>query len=578
MLTLGFDGPVLRFARRRLVRHLPWYLGGTAALTLTNWITVEIPLFAARGIDALGTDPGETLRVAGLVALLGVAVMAVRTVSRLAFFTPGREVEAEVKRDAFAALLAQRSSFVRSYPAGDLVSRINSDVGNLRLLSGFIALGLVNTVTAFVLTGVQMARLSPVLAGWTVLSLALGFGITLWTARRLHGLMHAIQKSSSDVADQALTSLQAVAGITAWGAEDAFVARLKPLSDQWRSLQMQRSLLRIAFGPALGLATATSVCAVLWTGASAVATGTLTTGEIIAFVALAGSLQGPLRALSFTVSLLRTAGASVERIDELLDAPIDRPDLPFPVPAPLKPPALSFRNLCFRYPGATTDSLTDVSFDVPAGATVGIVGTTGSGKSTLCHLIARIHDPPPGTVWVDGGDLRRIDLDGWRARTTLVAQRPFLFSESVSDNIALGRDVGVPALIEQCALTPDVATWSDGLQTVVGERGLVLSGGQRQRVALARGLARKPGLLILDDVLSAVDAPTARRLLDTLDVAADRPTTFIVSHRVDAVRDADLLVVLHAGRVVEVGKHDDLISRNGTYRSLFDRSRDTAAA
>jgi ATP-binding cassette subfamily B protein len=224
-----------------------------------------------------------------------------------------------------------------------------------------------------------------------------------------------------------------------------------------------------------------------------------------------------------------------------------------------------------RYAGAAVDALSDVHLDIPAGATVGVVGATGSGKSTLAHVLARQIDPPPETVFVDGADLGRVDLDAWRERLVLVAQRPFLFSESVRDNVAMGRAVDADALVDAAALRPDVVTWPEGLDTVVGERGLMLSGGQRQRVALARALGRTPLVLVLDDVLSAVDAPTARHLLSTLRSAAVRPTTLVVSHRLDAVRDADLIAVLDAGRLVDAAPHDVLLGRCAAYRDLFDR-------
>ncbi len=560
--------PVLRFARKHLRPYLPWYLAGTAALVLTNGIMASIPLVAAEGIDAL-PERAPVLRAALHVALLGGVVIAVRTASRLLFFTPGRFVEVALRRDLFEAVLRQREDFLGQFPTGDLVNRTNSDVGNVRMLAGFVALALLNAMTATATVGVQLARLDPWLAIWTLTTLCGATALSMMAVQRMLALVRKIQEAGSALADAALQAFQGVSALQAWQAEASIGAQVGAIAERWRALNQRRSQLRVAIGPMLGLSTAIGTFGLLWTADDRVANGSLTSGEIVAFVALVGTLASPLRSVSFVASLARQATASIERIEAILDAPVERPDLPNPTPAPTRPPTIQLRHLTFAWPGAPTPALSNLSIDIPAGATVGIVGPTGSGKSTLLQLLARRTEPPREQIFVDGADLAGIDLLGWRAATTFVPQKAFLFSESVRDNIALGRPVDVMAIAERAALHDDLASLANGLDTIVGEAGTMLSGGQRQRVALARGLAREPVLLVLDDVLSAVDATTERALLATLANAGQRPTTLIVSHRLSAVKDADLIVVLDQGRAVETGTHGALLARNGSYAELW---------
>ena len=301
-------------------------------------------------------------------------------------------------------------------------------------------------------------------------------------------------------------------------------------------------------------------------------------GELIAFTTLVAFLTGPLRGMTFILSLFKQAQAAVDRLEAVMLPAPDRPDLPHPETAPQTPPALALRDLTFRYPGADEDAISGVSVEVPAGGTLGIFGATGSGKTTLLRCLVRLLDPPPGSVLVDGSDVRRIDLDDWRGSAALVPQRAFLFSESVRDNVLLGAETDLDDLLRRAQLDVDMASLPQGMESVVGEAGLTLSGGQRQRVALARGLARDCVLLLLDDVLSAVDHATEARLIDELQRSPTSPTTVIVANRISALRHADVIIVLEAGAMVDRGTHEELASRPGPYRSCWQRQSDGDAS
>lgn len=571
--------PFLRFSRTYLLRYWHWYLAGAVALLATNWLSVEIPLQLARGIDALAPGGGGTpviLRSAATVAGMGAVVIVVRTASRLLFFTPGRLVEAQVKRDLFEHLLRHQAVFLDQWPTGDLVSRASTDVNMVRLLGGFTFLGVVNTVVAFATAGTQMARISPALAAWILVPLVLAFGVTVVAVGRLRDVMDRMMAQSAELSDHVLSSYQGVPCIHAFRAEDAFRARFGHVNDALLGTMLERANYRALIGPVLSLAASTAVFLLLWIGGPMAIQGDLTVGELVAFTTLVAYLTGPLRGLSFIVGLIKQAQSSIERLEAILVPAPDRPDLPDPTPPPAAPPRLEIRGLTFAYPDAPDHVvLADLSVEVPPGGTLGILGSTGAGKSTLLRCVTRLYNPPPGTVFVNGVDVRSLDLDAWRRRVTFVPQRAFLFSEPVRDNILLGApdDGRLEAALRLAQLEADLESLPDGVDTTVGEAGLTLSGGQRQRVALARGLIRPHEVLILDDVLSAVDHATEQALIAAIRTG-HRPTTLLVAHRISAIQHADRILVLEGGRVVDVGTHDELARRPGLYRDIWDRQRE----
>jgi ATP-binding cassette subfamily B protein len=569
-------GPLLRFTRRYVVPYAHWYAGGLLALIATNALSVTIPLYLAEGIDALAhgaRDLHAIGRSAVIIAAMGAVTIVVRTVSRVLFFTPGRLVEARLKHDLFAAILRHQPVFLRRFETGDLFSRVSADVNMLRLAAGFGVLQLANAILAVLFAGGQMARVSPTLAAWLVPPILVALVLMQVSIQRMFLLMRRVQVELATLSSHVLASYRGVATVQGFAAEDAFLAGFDAKSEAWLRTTVGQSTLRAFLGPILALAVDVDVFLLLLIGGPMAVRGEITVGELVAFTTLVAYVSRPLRASSFLYSIVKQAQAALERFDAIVEAPVDRPDLPHPAAPPERAPAIELRDLTFTWPGASAPSLEHVSVTIPAGSTLGVLGPTGSGKSTLLTLLARLYDPPPGTILVDGTDLRRIDLDGWRDRTTLVPQRPFLFSESLADNVLLGRDD--PALLarvlDQAALGPDVAVLPEGTATLVGETGVRLSGGQRQRTALARGLARDHLVLLLDDVLSAVDHATERELVGTLRGAGGhgRVTTVLVAHRVSALRHADHVLVLEGGRVVDQGRPDELLQRPGLFRDTW---------
>jgi ATP-binding cassette subfamily B protein len=317
--------------------------------------------------------------------------------------------------------------------------------------------------------------------------------------------------------------------------------------------------------------------ALIAVGGPMVLGGTLTVGELAAFTALLTVFLPPLRSMGWMMSVIQRGRAALERIFELMDAPVERPEGPSGIVLKSgRGPEIELRDLHFAYPDeADREVLGGLTATIPAGGVVGLFGRTGSGKSTLLRLLARLYNPSPGSILIDGSDLLTLDLESWRQRLAVVPQRPFLFSDAISSIVALeakADEAHIRTAVEMAALEGDLESLPDGLETVVGERGIMLSGGQRQRVALARGLYRGGDLLILDDVLSAVDHHTEAQLIETVADLARRPqapTVLISSHRLSALRHCDLVLVLDGGLLVDSGPHAELIERPGIYRDTW---------
>lgn len=568
---------LLQFARKYMLPYTGWYIIGTLALLATNWMAVTIPLYVADAIDALRDNRSDVVfHAAVTVGGMGVAMMFVRTLSRVFFFTPGRYAEAKIKQDLFARVLEQQPGFIAQFPPGDLVSRASSDINHLRLLSGFGALQIINVTMILVLTLTQMVRLSPSLTLWTTIPLAIGLFITRFFIRWLFVLIKKIQRQMADLSDYILTSYQGISTIHGFNAEGAFLNRFVAQNEALQTTLLRRTALRTVISPILTFSTGVCVFLILYIGGAMSVQGELSTGEVVAFIALVSLLAGPLRGLSFLLAIVKQAQASLERLEQVAAPEPDRPDLGVSLPAPEQSPAISVQGLTFSYPGQEIPVLKDVSFSIGSGQTLGVFGPTGSGKSTILRCLSRLHNPPEGTIHVDGQELRHIHLDRWRDAMILVPQRPFLFSESIWDNIAMGefeRDAA-PDILSMTALEQDVSSFPEGLDTQVGESGVMLSGGQRQRIALARGLIRSPRVLMLDDVLSAVDHRTEHQLIQTLQSSGATPTTVIVAHRISAIRHAEHIIVMEHGRISDQGTHDELVSRAGLYQDTWAKQQE----
>ncbi len=545
----------------------------------TNYLAVSIPGEIGLAVDALRASSSLSRHVAA-IAIMGIAVIVVRTLSRILIFNPGRHIEYNLRQDVFAKLLSLQPSFYATHQRGDIVSRAANDIGWVRVLVGFGGLQVVNITLAVLLTGWKMFTLSPRLT-LVLLPVIAGMAAVQWGIRHMFQLSLKNQEQLGEISEHVLGSIQGMATIQGFVAEEAFVGNFEKRNLEWLRTGMQLALVRNLALPLLVLSGGVAMFALIALGGPAALRGELSVGELAAFTALLAGFLPPLRSLGWMLSLIQRGRASLTRIMEILDSPDDRPEGPDgQVLASGLGPRLEIIDLSFAYPNEPQRPvLSAVSAVIPAGAVVGLFGRTGSGKSTLFNLLCRLYNPAPGTVWVDGVDLISSDLDSWRQRLAVVPQRPFLFSETVTANIALAEHQDpqrVARAVAMAALERDLRVLPGGLETVVGERGIILSGGQRQRVALARGLYRESDLLILDDVPSAVDHETEAELVEAIAGLARgprAPTVLIASHRLSALRHTDKILVLDRGRLVDEGRHEELVERPGIYRDTWHAQR-----
>jgi ATP-binding cassette subfamily B protein len=544
---------------------------GMAALLVATALALAIPATVKRAVDGLERDAVTAPLVQEVLLILALAVGngVARLGSRFLLLGGAQRVEYDLRNALYTALQTYPPSFYAAHRTGDLMARATSDVTAVKSLVGFGLISLVNTAAAFTGAVAAMLSVAPWLTLWALLPCPALVVVARVANARVHRQTEAVQEQLGALAGLVQEYVTAMSVVRAYTLEGAAHRRFAGANAEFlrRSLSLARTQSQIA--PLAGLVAGAGALMVLWVGGVAVAEGRLTLGTLVAFNAYLAYLAWPTMALGWTLSVARRGLTSMDRLREIM-APA--PAAPGRGPGLRGPLALRFEGLTFAYDGRPP-ALADVSFAVEPGEAVAVVGATGSGKSTLGLLVARLWEPPPGSVFVNGRDVRHLPLADLREALGYVPQEGFLFSRSLLDNVTLGREEVSPEAARSAAraagIAEEVDAFGDGWQTVVGERGLTLSGGQRQRVALARALCGDPGLLILDDVLSNVDAAKEEELVQRVLRAPARRTILLMTHRLRAARAADRIVVLEGGRVVETGDHATLLRREGAYARLW---------
>lgn len=565
---------------RRYRALIAW---GLLLVVLANALALAGPYFIKQAIDSLG-QPGTTsatiLRYALLVVVTALLGGAARYGMRELLNGVSRKVEYDLRNDFFDQLLRLDASFYGTTQTGEIMSRATNDIGAVRMVAGPAYMYLVNTVAITIFALGLMIWIDPWLTLVSLVPLLALPPVTVGFGQLIHQRFERIQEKLGDLSTMAQENLSGARIVKAYGMEIDQGHRFRGLSREYLDRNMHLARVSGLFHPLLGLLSGFAMVLALLIGGRAVMAGGITVGDFVAFMLYLGMLSWPMIALGWVVSLFQRGAASMGRINRIMAL---HPRITDPAPDPAGRSGIEgeieFRGVSFTYPHTRRRVLHDVSFRIPAGEMLAIVGPTGSGKSTLVSLLVRLYDPESGEILLDGTPIREIPLAELRSAIGIVPQDAFLFSDTIRQNLSLGIETSDAREAEQriagaasiAQLNETIADLPRGLDTVLGERGVNLSGGQKQRATLARAIAKDPRVLVLDDALSAVDTHTEAEILSGLRGVLRERTSVVVSHRVSAVMAADQIIVLDDGRIAERGSHAELLQAGGLYANLQRR-------
>lgn len=572
----------LRFLFHYLLRHKREYALGIGFIFITNWLAVNIPMHIGTSIDLLSgelaANQDALMRAIATVIAFAVIMVVTRTISRIYFFNPGRAIERELKNDAFERLTRMNAAFYREHETGSLISIVNNDINGVRALAGIVMLQTFNVAFALSLTPLKMYQISPQLTLYCIVPVFVTFMIAhraiAYMRRMMKLRMGELQILSSNTVGF-LSGVDVIKShhIQDW-AEAAFGRDNQVIME--RSLKLAK--IRTLVLPVIGYTDRILKVLILGVGGSYLIQQDLTLGELTALLSYATLLAMPFISLGMIFSAYQTGMVSVESIRRILDEPVvpqDEERLPAVERDGLFSEGIRVSGLSYRYPGADKLALDNLSFELKPGQTVGILGQVGAGKTTLVNCLNRYLDVEPGQLFIDGRDVNGLSRHDLRSAVRTITQEPFLFSDTVAANIrfgSAGHADGLPLgqALYQSDMQEEVGQFPEQENTLVGEKGILLSGGQKQRLSLARGLYTPCKLMILDNVLSAVDNETERFLLDQIFNTMRSEATLIVSHRASVLEKVDLILVLQEGRIVARGNHTELLHSSDIYRHTWE--------
>jgi ATP-binding cassette, subfamily B, multidrug efflux pump len=591
-----------------VLRYRQKFTLGLACVVVTRSLALAGPTVLGRAIDDLtrGVTRGKLVAYGALLLGIGLLGGTFQFLARRILIGASRDIEYDMRNDFFAHLQRLPLGYFQAHRTGDLMSRATNDLNAVRMMIGPAIMYSANTLLTFAVALSLMIAIDPRLALWSLIPLPfVSISVKLF-GTAIHKRFEQIQAQLSEVSAVAQEALSGVRVVRAYRQEASELERFRVSIDEYLRRNRKLIVLQGFFFPSMGFFLGLGALVVVWLGSREVIAGRITVGQFVAFNSYLTMLSWPMIAFGWVTNMLQRGMASWKRMLEVIETEPAIADGASPKAASVQiRGAIEFRDLVFSY--GDTPVLKHVSATIAAGQTAALVGLTGSGKSTLISLLARLHEPPPGSVFLDGIDVRDIPLATLRGAIGFVPQEPFLFSDTLADNVAFGVDgregqdrpegqdgrdrqegrdgregqhardgkgaryERIVAAAAVARLDKDVADFPKGYETTVGERGITLSGGQKQRTALARAIVIDPRILILDDALSAVDTYTEEEILSRLRGVMRQRTSIIVSHRISTVRDADVIFLLEQGRIAERGTHDELIRLNGLYAALHKK-------
>jgi ATP-binding cassette subfamily B protein len=549
-------------------------------LFVSSLFGLLIPWMTREAIDGISSPSGteRLLRAVSWMLLFAVLHGVFRYLSRRGLLIAARQVETAVRRDVFAHVIRLPLSFFRAVPTGDVMSRMTNDVAALWLFLGPGALMLAGTLLSYILALFFMIRISPFL---TALSLVMAPAVVLLSreyGRRFHRHYKGVQEALARMNSALQENIGGIRLVKAYGLEEKEGERFDATCRGYYRGNVAVAKTSAVFHGAIGLLAGAGVSLVFLAGGWLVIDGRMTLGGFVAFNAYLAMLSFPTMALGWVINLVQRAGSAMGRINEFLVLSPEREVEEAETGGRDRPAhALHVRGLSFSHdPEGRGEVLGKLGFTMDPGEIVGLVGPTGSGKSTLMRLILRLHPVPPGTVFLDGTDVNAIPLSDLRRSVSLVGQDPFLFSDTVLENVCFGMDDGgdeaaARRAAGQARFLAEIEDLPEGFGTVIGERGISLSGGQKQRAAIARALCKGGRLLLLDDALSSVDAETEQEIFREILALRGKTTVLFGTHRMSSLSRCDRILVLSGGAIAEEGTHDELLSRRGIYFDLYSR-------
>ncbi len=563
----------LRSLYSRIFRHRRSIAAGIVALILVDGLQLIIPQILRKLIDGLaaGTAQADLIWKMGLsVVAIAIGIAFCRFFWRVFIVGSSMRLERDLRAEFYSHLQKLPAQYYDNTRVGDIMAHATNDINAVRMAAGMATIASFDAIFMSAASIVMLLLIDVRLTLITMIPLPLIALMMTKFGGVLHDRFEAVQKAFSGLSEKAQESLSGIRVVKAYGDE---VSERKLFADRARSCVDENVRLTRIWGfmqpLVMGLAMMSSALLLLVGGRSVIG-GSISLGQFVAFSSYLAMLTWPMMAIGWVVNLLQRGAASMGRLERIMNtepAITDGPVQGEPSPA------IEVRNLHFTYPGTDTEVLSGISFQLPASSTLGIVGRTGSGKTTLVELLMRLYDPPEGTVLIGGTDVRKLRLSDLRGLFGYVPQETFLFALSIAENIAFGAgdlpESRVRRLADIAGIAGEIEGFPQGFQTMVGERGVTLSGGQKQRVAIARALAVNPRILVLDDSLSAVDTETESAILEKLQGEIAGLTNVMIAHRISTVQNADLILVLDRGRLVEKGTHSQLLEKDGYYAELY---------